>query len=69
MREESSCIYAEECQVRMLVDHCSKIYVWATNGQISKPTTEPSTVIAVAEDVREDEIQEIIKYGGGLQKG
>ena len=53
----------------MLVDHCSKIYVWATNGQISKPTTEPSTVIAVAEDVREDEIQEIIKYGGGLQKG
>ncbi len=46
--------------VRMLADHCSKIYEWATNGRISKPNTFPCEVISVAEDIRQEELMSFL---------
>jgi hypothetical protein len=40
---------------RMVMDHCSRIYMWASGGRISKPNTLPEEVMCVAEEIRADE--------------
>lgn len=47
--------------VHWLVDHCEKAYYWMTNGRVSKCNTEPETVIAIAEDIRNEDIAEATK--------
>lgn len=60
-REELIAALANEIRdIWMLSDHCSKIYVWATNSRISNSRTLPREVIAVAEDIREEEITKMI---------
>jgi len=52
---------AESSDVWMLERHVSRAYCWMTNDMISKPTTLPEAVIAVAEDIRSQEIDEAVK--------
>lgn len=43
-----------------VIDHCSRIYSWASGGKISKPMTLPEEVIAEGEDRETREIEEAI---------
>ena len=48
----------ELADFRMVMDHCSEIYMHFSRGRISKPNTLPREVIAVAEDCDTEEFQE-----------
>ena len=47
----------EFADFKMVMDHCSEIYDYASGGRISKPNTLPREVISEAED----RIQELIR--------
>jgi hypothetical protein len=41
--------------LHMLIEHCTKIYSWATTGRVTKPNTLPEVVIEIAEELRKEE--------------
>jgi len=51
----------ELADFKMVMDHCSKIYMHFSGGRISKPNTLPEEVISIAEELEQERFQQWYK--------
>lgn len=52
---------AEMADFEMIIGHCTEAYGWMSGYQVSKPNTLPTAVIAIAEDRRTEEDDELVE--------
>lgn len=51
---------ADIVDMGVLIDHLSRTYDYFSGGRISKPMTHPEEVFALADEIRENEINEAV---------